>query len=71
MKKYKNGKMIDVTAEEAEEIKKCFDHHMSKIRNKRVSGAEYESKIQELEKTVENLKKSLDDLTDRLSKIEQ
>ena len=57
MKKYKDGKMVEMTPEEAEKIR----NHMNRRRaNMRPMASDYESRIKTLEDTVAMLVAKLD-----------
>ena len=49
MKKYKNGKIMEVSTEEAARIQKHFEKHKS---SKQSSLIDYETKIKELEEAI-------------------
>ncbi len=68
MKRFKDGKMIDVPANEAERIKKRFEKYSSKNK---FSVSSYESRIKILEESVVNLEKVVADLLSQLNQLKE
>lgn len=66
-KKFKDGKVVEVSAEESKLIKERFSKHS---KNRMSPRTLYDAKIHELETALADIKKTVNMLEEKLSKIE-